>query len=285
MHCVKVCIDGEMVNGDNCFPCRQENCLKCTISTDDDHPSLCIECFPGTTCDLDCSMNEVNMIHDYEHGKCVDDCTDPNSFIRWDHPQAGFNVPRCDYCESFYCEECGLIKNREMYPEEVYMKKCNVCSNDVEGNQLWAIGEDCTTDCPDGFYEDEYECMRCGWGCEVCSEEDVCDQCQKGYILTDDGHCVNECPKENYYKNPETDMCDKCPEGCTRCRFDYINKRPYCHDCDSTHKLTPNHMCVTECHMAGFVDQLGEDGIHYCQHECDYKWGRNNGVGEKDVCF
>ncbi len=172
-----------------------------------------------------------------------------------------------------------------MYPQQVYSKKCSVCSNDEEGNRLWAFGESCLASCPPGFFADEYDCKKCRWGCAECSEEDTCDTCARGYTLTETGECVNECPRENYYKDSEGDYCLKCPEGCTRCKYDDILQRPYCFDCSEDFKLTPDHQCVDECQKAGFVDQLGQDGIHYCQHECDYKWGRNKGLGEKDVCF
>lgn len=184
------------------------------------------------------------MIHDYEHGMCVEECSDPNSFVRDDHPQAGLKIPRCEYCESFYCTSCELQKDRAHYPDQVYENVCHECSNDVEGNQLWAIGESCVEECPDGFWADEYECRRCRWGCAQCSEEEVCDACADGFILTETGKCVNECPRENYYKDPESQKCLLCPEGCARCNFDPIKNRPKCFDCAENFKLTPDYQCV-----------------------------------------
>jgi len=221
----------------------------------------------------------MGLIHDYEQGKCVDKCTHPNSFERDDLHQDGLKIPRCDYCDSFYCIECSLEMDRKNNPDRIYQRKCHICSNDDEGNQLWAKGEDCVTDCGDGFWADEYECKKCRWGCETCSEGNTCDICLPGFTMTEHGECVNECPRENYFKDPASGKCNQCPEGCTRCKFDTIEKRPVCFDCAETFKLTPDHKCVRQCHEAGFVDQEG-----YCQEECDYRWGRNKGLGEKDVC-
>jgi hypothetical protein len=93
-------------------------------------------------------------------------------------------IPYCDYCDSFLCTECSIDKDRENYPNHIYQRKCSMCANDEEGNQMWALGQDCVSECPDGTWDDEYECKECGWGCSECDDDEKCTSCRLGFVLT-----------------------------------------------------------------------------------------------------
>ena len=140
---------------------------------------------------------------------------------------------------------------------------------------MWAFGEDCVDECPENTWTDEYECKQCNWGCSSCDDEDTCTGCLTGFVLTDTGRCVNTCPGEDYFFNPNSGICEQCDEGCGKCFYDTATRKQSCMACNEGFKLTPDLKCVEECHEAGFFDQDGT-----CKTKCDYGFGPNYGIGE-----
>jgi hypothetical protein len=111
-------------------------------------------------------------------------------------------------------------------------KKCvrcaissTICFQCSFGYFLYAAGNNCTSQCPDGYYNNPiitsnyYVCSQCTPGCRTCTGPALnqCPTCQNitnGSIVTafyykdtTGNICVTVCTLSNYYGNALTNKC------------------------------------------------------------------------------
>ena len=150
---------------------------------------------------------------------------------------------------NFECEECfdgytlntnnklcELVKCKE-YPEIAV--GCLICDEKLNEYKQKSKCQSCK----DGYFKTYNEsCVYCksygGNGCEQCayseSNKIICAYCPKGSILNNYGQCLK---------------CDEQFEGCSNCRYIYIDKTYYrekliCTECKDNYYLTSDGYCI-----------------------------------------
>ena len=150
---------------------------------------------------------------------------------------------------NFECEECfdgynlntnnklcELIECKE-YPEIAV--GCLICDDKLKEYKQKSKCQSCK----DGYFKTNNEtCVFCksygGHGCEQCAYSEtnkiICTYCPKGSVLNNDGQCLK---------------CDEQFEGCSNCRYIYIDKTYYrekliCTECNYNYYLTSDGYCI-----------------------------------------
>lgn len=115
--------------------------------------------------------------------------------------------------------------------------------------------------CPDATFQYNNECRHCAHACARCSTLQKCDTCHTGYFLTDKGHCVPACPRNQY---PDGGTCQPCPLACDTC----LNATT-CSSCpDKTPFLISDGSCLDRCPLGTYKDQARCLPCHGSCHSC-----------------
>ena len=227
--CQSTCFDG----CSKCFGAGNDSCLACTTGSSDTYYLL----KGSTICDPTCSVGTYGDNH-----VCLD--CDEN----------------CEECSgtSTTCTKCGISGGKQLYlaADNVCYESCsdgfypdtsnNECGECTEGCTLCygtgldkctecgahtntseyfkVVGEDqCTLNCPVGYYEesfDGYNCVLCHEACASCDTSATdCQSCKNVtgnvfYNLND--LCYQTCP-DGYYGVDSTNLCSACHASCSQC--------------------------------------------------------------------
>ena len=199
----KVCPYGYSSSG-------QRTCKKC--------PNNCLTCsqnqfFIEDTC-LECDHQTI-----LSHGRCKKIC--PKS--HYSHQlECRLGNRRCDRGIE-PCEKC--LKDDIYYDLEQHSQTCQICKVKIPfslrmqfsflSGPLSIEHIPILTKMHQGFIVTKEEtCIPCNKNCLNCTIEGKCRTCANGYFLTEDGICLERCPK-GYFGN--NDRCVKCSEYCLAC--------------------------------------------------------------------
>ena len=191
----------ENTKSTTCYPCPS-NCQHCLLDTD--KTTKCVTCLP--------------------------------EFYRTDSFTCSSCTPNCEHCLGPGLEKCQTPKEGYFYSKQSQvLSQCPPgCANcDSKSNCIRCLSgyhpvpKDARPSNPDGTQILMYRPLDC----KKCSDPH-CDHCRQDFIGTE--WCTN-CMK-GFGKNPETRMCEACPEGCIDCQ--YNNK--LCRYCFPEFELNPS---------------------------------------------
>lgn len=130
-------------------------------------------------------------------------------------------------------EKCVEVQ-QQVGSEPICDKRCAEC--DAEGSclacddgyykQVDAESELalCVRQCSAGFYvaANGNECEKCEVAnCDSCHSNGQCSQCMEGFVLSNNGKCLDQCPKNQYPEldasNGEGYLCKNCGTKCSDC--------------------------------------------------------------------
>jgi proprotein convertase subtilisin/kexin type 5 len=172
--------------------------------------------------------------------------------------------------------------------------QCYTCAeNTITGLGYYYYGFKCMSDCPPGFYPDNFEksCKPCKTVCSACTSWDFCTACIEGPYQLNNGECTFfQCMESQYRAVKPTLACYDCDPSCLTCqgmsRFDCVTCKPAylfaensCLTCRDQPGLTespdPNNQ--------GCVEICG-DGFNFGMVQCD-DGNLMNGDGCNSKCF
>ena len=316
--CVQIveCKEGEVERDGVCIKCKDSYCVKCDslnvnkcLLCDEAHILNDDECLPS--CPK--GMFEVEIEGRRTCKKCdgvcesctnlesCDKCTENYYFIEGTkicticQPPSMVIGNECVNCKSPGCAVC----------KEGEPSKCRICED-----KLVLFGEQCYSDCKEGFYKDNGKCVPCDVNCNMCSSIDQCTKCVEGTFLYQ-GKCVltcpdgtvgidgvcNKCAQDDCIKCPNSvDVCsecktilyngkciDSCPEGTVQYGKACVKCSENCLKCDLTQciKCTKGlylkeNICVEEC-GDGFHTKDDRVCVECSTKNCEQ-------CGDDDVC-
>lgn len=220
-----------------CFSCEENLC----------HDLKSDLCFPkkmNTNINKEYNKFCINCDETNEEGTACNICQ--NGFIVGENGVC-INTLNCEEAYDGKCLKCkdNYCLNEENICDSTEINNCLKCENENIYNKK-------CTKCNPGFVLNENNiCLKCGNGCKICSNENMCTECFDGFYLSQENDklickeckadckkCLNEndcliC-KDNYYqeKNENEIKCIICPEGCDDC----INKFN-CIKCKNDYKM------------------------------------------------
>ena len=134
------------------------------------------------------------------------------------------------------------------------------CTRCIPGYFFSSISDRClkSMNCRDGQKPDYISetCINCPLLCTTC-DEDRCLTCESGYVIQSDGHCVSECPLQQFALSG---VCTACHSDCLKCSG---GTNMDCTACYSG--VLSQGRCMTEC----LPNYYHEDKICYpCTSNC-----------------
>jgi hypothetical protein len=246
--CVKKCSAGYRVNGSECEPCSDKNCLKCNNAA-----NQCDKClFPffrlNGNCVNSCPVGMANS-----NGNCVL-CTDPN--CNKCHPVKRHQCLSCRQgflSDSFKTcvTECPAgtynWNNQKCLPCPGNCTKCanqNTCNECKTGFNLTNANK-CSDGCPNGQVRVNGVCIDClVKDCSKClpSNLNQCIKCRVG--IPYNGNCYNFCPSGTYRVG---NTCRTCSNNCSVC-----TNGQNCLRC-APGKVLQGGNCIDKCNDGYFV--------------------------------
>lgn len=190
--CVSSCASNKELRGSKCVNCKKENKFlldgKCENQCTDYHLinytlNTCLEC------------NSDNSYYFYDENKCIPNCN-------YNYTQNARNMKKCSYYN--ICQKTGMVLFR----------------NKTSGK------DECITECPEGYEKsNKDECIACvdkegknyykyGTCVFECgkrysyNDKKICRYCEYIYNNT----CVENCSQFYKIKNPDTHICENCPD-------------------------------------------------------------------------
>jgi hypothetical protein len=143
-----------------CEPqCDVENCDQCSL------PNVCAECADGY--DLQEDEEQPACIPECDVDNCIEcsspnvcsDCDDNYTLQEDEDPPTCIEIPEIPECTVDNCVECSSSNSDE----------CLTCAQDYNLNTEKTCDPICSTNC------------------KICTQPNTCDECNEGYILTDNG--------------------------------------------------------------------------------------------------
>ncbi|XP_077200877.1 proprotein convertase subtilisin/kexin type 5 isoform X2 [Paroedura picta] len=224
-----VCKDGEYIDPGGHCQFCDASCSKCTGPT----PKDCISCL------------STRLLDD---GHCVLQC-----------PKGKFEFQNeCHLCHPT-CKECNGSEPN----------KCTACETDKKGNSRFLYLGECRVSCPLGHYNSEDNiCEPCFENCEMCLHQTECKRCFEGYYLADNS-CQKHVCRKGEMKDPDSDDCVPCTDGCQTCSLDdpricsscihnyYMYKQECYRSCPQNTYHDENSLLCIDCHPhCGSCDQF-----------------------------
>ena len=295
---------------ENCDICEENGCFKCSAgyfynSTDntcqkyEDNDVNKIKCF-NDNCDI-CFSEEQGACDKckdgfyFNKGECLEspipqDKNCKEGFYFTDNfCQQSCQGVQCDRYEIFYytcpSNKCLVCENNELKVFTV----CNNTENCTREGCLNCIDDDYCLICDQGYYLIGGICIKCTYGCSLCSNNETCNYCMSGFKLNAEKKCeLNEnnndddfdfhLKKYRKYKNKliknnypneviiEEDTSDiiECSSNCKKCD-DYSGK---CKECNQLYLLDSDNQCYKHCSKENCVDCYIQYGNERCS-KCD----------------
>ena len=235
--------------GTNCQPCSSDN--HCSLRATPGFPAYCNS--SSGVCQECLSDNDCNSITAAlcSFGNCVP-CLGPS-----DCQHLGY-----DFCYNGGCVHC--ISNADCASSVTASRcdsaggtyTCKKCLTDgdcslLAPNLLCDSNAGCVrcktdSDCTDalgGLCSPQHTCSYCPISsCASCiNNNTLCQTCQNGYFLTNNGlQCVTDCP-DGYWENTQTKACDVCSVTCKTCQ----SAADHCTSCFAPYVLD-NSECKTK---------------------------------------
>lgn len=127
-------------------------------------------------------------------------------------------IPGCAYCsEANVCAAC--FESVLTQDKSRCLPKRDVCKPNIKGCKVCSSNSKCSKCAADLYLMTDGTCQGDDEFCSVdncnsCKEMDVCEFCQEGYQLSDDGtECVFDCTIKNCAACNEDDTCSECDIG------------------------------------------------------------------------
>lgn len=243
--CVTVCPDGMTPKDGFCVVC-EAGCLICSQTTNTE----CLKC------------DDSKVLY---NGDCLERC--PEKYVKVSDqcsqcPEnclicSSKNIDKCDICDKGFvvsndgscdtsCKDGYLAVDGKCEPCSI--DDCSLCLGSVNSCKeckppkiLSLTADKCLPSCPPGQYQLDGQCSLCN-NCPSCSDETgFCTACDKGFFLTSQGTCKNEC----------LDGQVKVGDDCLDCRFENCKICPQdsldiCLECKDN-QLIYNNKCVEIC--------------------------------------
>jgi proprotein convertase subtilisin/kexin type 5 len=132
---------------------------------------------------------------------------------------------------------------------------CNLC---MDGYFLNTLTNQCTSNCPNGYYADAASkvCMVCSPACGTCVTNNyTCITCKdigsvKHYKFGNT--CVTRCPYLNYFQNEPARRCEACKPACKIC----INAIDDCIVCNPGSVISGRE-CLNSCPLGYYITVIG----------------------------
>jgi len=125
------------------------------------------------------------------------------------------------------------------------MTNCAVHCTECEYPLYLDHNEDCVHECESGYYHSDNPtktCKVCVDPCETCTNEHFCTRCLRGFLMSEEGTCVDPCPM-GYVSETDSKTCVPCDSTCRTCHGTGLD---HCDSCEPPLYLH-NHNCVTIC--------------------------------------
>lgn len=122
---------------------------------------------------------------------------------------------------------------------------CTSCitTKDNIPEKYLALGK-CVESCPDGFYTNDFKCLKCPADCKTCSDANTCTSCDtsargKLKYMSSISRCMSACPMSTFSDDSFT--CQPCNSNCAGCSGNATN----CTSCPSAFPfLSLSKTCV-----------------------------------------
>ena len=217
-----------------------------TIDLKADSLNIVFPCFtPCATCLSDlvtCTSCLITSdLQIYFQNRCISSC--PDGYFAQNYQCFPCN-PVCKTCLSNninYCLTC-----QDNFPINIsYGKKTRSCVNK----------------CPEGYYNNKNNCLKCMLPCQNCEDLNQCTNCYQNstfpYFYKSNKKCVFNCPIGTYNDN---NTCYDCDELCINCL-----SSTYCIECKEGFNFFQNS-CLNKC-PDGYLPILGSCQIcsKYCK--------------------
>ena len=252
------CIDGYYLEGDSCLLCDPtcatcDNGLTCNTCIDTLYGPYGGDCYCNIGLGFVANTADCHPCSDIHCSKCN------SSYEICDVCNSGYflNESWCIQCDlschtcanNSECESCkenavpvfrGFCECSSLYGFNS-AKDCLLCEDpnclDCSNNYT-----ECAS-CPDGYYLDSGECIKCNLDCITCNSSAGCIECRLHSTGPDE---LGKCPcNSNYGRNSTTGECESCEDhNCNLCANDY-------------------HIC-TQCFEAFFLN----DTCQLCDSTC-----------------
>ena len=102
----------------------------------------------------------------------------------------------------------------------------------------------CVSECPSGYFLNEYSCIKCHYTCSECLGEEAsdCTSCADGYKRSD-GYCVNNCPEGTINEEGTCVNKGSCNSPCSKCSSD----PNFCLECETKILYIEEGQCLDTC--------------------------------------
>lgn len=242
--CVQKCPIGFFSNGSKCLKCEEN----CDICNDDKE---CLECTSEWFL-FNKHCNKPCPLFTYQSNKECKYCTDSEKCRICDQS----NPNDCLQCNSgiLYQKRCiNRCPNKTYFSQQLKtcdncIDNCTQCSNSQSCLKCDAgfvvLDGKCINKCPFGYVQINDLCVKCGKGCETCTDYDInkCLSCQDSLKFLN-GICYSSCPFGTFIEKDKNDkeFCKKCNSTCASCQSSSV-----CLTCQPQFLLY-NNQCINTC--------------------------------------
>lgn len=201
-----------------------------------------------------------------EDEQCVVSCSEDKRLIL---DSEGGNF--CGYENQQNCQNYLLIPDKicvhtcntsvNIILNDGSLKKCGLCKDLNESNPYKIYGKDeCLKEKPNGtFYlSEEFKILKnCNDNCEECESFETCTKCIEGFIVDENGKCIQDGQK-----------CHPNCENCTGLSDDIYNQK--CISCNNEYKYFHKNIssCFDLCIDGFYQDKNNEFSCLKCHETC-----------------
>ena len=173
----------------------------------------------------------------------------------------------------------------------------NYCINQIEdddcfsSNYKYHYNNIFYENCPNGTYNDSFECIDCNEKCSLCSKESsqqnlclLCNISNKYYekYNNTDSHnpLFKDCFKSPFYLDSSDLLYKQCYYSCASCDKKGNEENHYCIECNNEYKfqlkLGNYSNCYSECPNYYYIEKNNDNNIYKCtlKLECPNKYNK-----------
>lgn len=269
--CISSCGDGfyvsQLSNLSYCYACHT-NCQTC-FGGPDGNCMICSNFYPflneNFECKQNCNSNEYIFTLNNSK-KCYFTCP-VGTYHYSDNDGLRSCISSCE--EGFFVLtiSTSILGDNELYCSDCY-STCKTCTA--------GTSTDCLT-CDQLGTSAYYSAGSCKSKCDPLYTDNLSDfkqcvtSCQSGYNFQDPllgKICTNECSKNGFYVDTNTNACNACHQTCTTCKG---NTYTDCETCVGTFNYkSDTGECLSSCKKNQFVYSL--NGVTECYETCPENW-------------
>jgi len=148
--------------------------------------------------------------------------------------------------------------------------ECKSCNDYDSGTYMILFQNKCYLNCPDGTYEESFQCKPCNSRCKTCGNSNAqwCTSCNvdSEFPFLDGSTCAEEC-SFGKFGNLANGKCEPCQKPCETC----VGDAGTCLSCFQTaeEKFLGHSQCLTKCPARTVADVTKKSTIcQDCSSNC-----------------